>query len=111
VSERISAFDICTILSNALDNAIEACRGAEDGTDRNITVKCVLKNDTQVISISNPSRGADPQLKTTKEDKELHGFGLNNIRRTVEGMGGTMEITQNGSEFLLDIMFTEPDTH
>ena len=97
------------MLSNALDNAIEACRGAENGSDKNITVKCVLKNDTQVISISNPSRNTDPQLRTTKEDKELHGFGLNNIRKTVEGMGGTMEISQDGSEFVLDIMFRVPE--
>lgn len=110
VSERVSAFDICTILSNALDNSIEACRKADSGAEKVITVKCVFRNDTQVISISNPSQGVDAQLKTTKEDKDLHGFGLNNIRKTVEAMNGTMEISQTSPMFVLDVMFTVPKT-
>ena len=84
ISDKVSAFDICTILSNALDNSLEACRRLKSTDERYIDVNCVLKNDMQMICISNPSDTADPDLKTTKENKNEHGFGLYNIRKTGE---------------------------
>lgn len=109
ISERISAFDICTILANALDNSIEACRKIESDKEKEITVNCVLKNDMQIICISNPSQGADPSLRTTKENKENHGFGLYNIKKTVETLDGTVQITQTSPNFILDMMFKLPE--
>ena len=105
ISEGISAFDICTILSNALDNSLEACRRLKEAEDRYIEIKCMLKNDMQMISISNPSDTDDPELKTSKENKEEHGMGLYNIRRTVDKLEGTMNIPQTSPVFVLDIMF------
>ena len=105
ISEKISAFDICTILSNALDNSIEACRRLDPGEERYIEVSCVLKNDMQIISVSNPSDTYDPELKTSKADKAEHGFGLYNIKKTVEALGGTVKISQTSPVFILDVMF------
>ena len=99
------AFDICTILSNALDNALEACRRLKEGEERYIDVNCVLKNDMQMICISNPSDTDDPDLKTSKENKNEHGFGLYNIRKTVDSLDGTVNISQTSPVFVLDVIF------
>ena len=105
ISEKVSAFDICTILSNALDNSIEACRRLKEGEERYIDVNCILKNDMQMICISNPSDTDDPELKTTKENKNEHGFGLYNIKKTVDALDGTVNISQTSPIFVLDVMF------
>ena len=105
ISDKVSAFDICTILSNALDNSLEACRRLKSTDERYIDVNCVLKNDMQMICISNPSDTADPDLKTTKENKNEHGFGLYNIRKTVDALNGTVNISQTSPVFVLDVMF------
>lgn len=105
ISENVSAFDICTILSNALDNSLEACRRLKQGEERYIDVNCVLKNDMQMICISNPSDTENPDLKTSKENKNEHGFGLYNIRKTVDALDGTVNISQTSPVFVLDVMF------
>ena len=105
ISEKVSAFDICTILSNALDNSIEACRRLKSAEDRYIDVNCVLKNDMQMICISNPSDTDDPDLKTSKDNKNEHGFGLYNIKKTVDSLDGTVNIAQTTPVFVLDVMF------
>ena len=105
ISENVSAFDICTILSNALDNSIEACRRLKNAEERYIDVNCVLKNDMQMICISNPSDTDDPELKTSKTNKNEHGFGLYNIRKTVDALDGTVNISQTSPIFVLDVMF------
>jgi hypothetical protein len=105
ISEKVSAFDICTILSNALDNSLEACRRLKEGEEKYIDVNCVLKNDMQMICISNPSDTDDPDLKTSKENKNEHGFGLYNIRKAVDSLDGTVNISQTSPIFVLDVMF------
>ena len=105
ISENVSAFDICTILSNALDNSIEACRRLKSAEERYIDVNCVLKNDMQMICISNPSDTDDPDLKTSKANKNDHGFGLYNIRKTVDSLDGTVNISQTSPVFVLDVIF------
>lgn len=105
ISEKVSAFDICTILSNALDNSIEACRRLKNAEEKFIEVNCTLKNDTQVISISNPSDTEATGLKTSKANKNEHGFGLYNIRKTVDALDGTVNIPQTSPVFVLDVMF------
>ncbi len=108
ISPCISAFDICTILANALDNSIEACQKIPDGNKRFIDVNCFLKRDIQIICISNPNSNDNPNLQTSKENKTDHGFGLFNIKKTVEKLGGTVNVTQQYPIFVLDIMFTVP---
>lgn len=109
ISPNISAFDICTILANALDNSIEACRKLDEKSERFIDVNCILKRDVQIICISNPSNNVNPNLKTSKDNTTDHGFGIFNIRKTVEKLGGTVNITQQYPIFVLDIMFSVPN--
>lgn len=77
--------DLVVLLSNLLDNAIEAC---EKCKEKVIWVKIILEKKEMVISIKNPvEQGVEIQNKlihTTKENAEKHGIGLKNIRFVLE---------------------------
>ena len=55
VSDEISVSNLCTILSNALDNSIEACSKIDSDETQIIDVKCVASELIQIIRISNPN--------------------------------------------------------
>ena len=40
---------------------------------------------------------------TTKEDKQNHGIGLENVRRTVKKYDGDMRISQENERFIVSI--------
>ena len=49
--------------------------------------------------------------KTTKEDKTMHGWGLQNVRETVQKYGGTLKFKQEENQFIVDVMmFFEGET-
>lgn len=105
VSDEISVSNICTILSNALDNSIEACSKIDSDETQIIDVKCVASELIQIIRISNPNLDNNAVTETSKADRKNHGFGLSNIRRTVERMDGQMIISSQYPTFVLEIEF------
>lgn len=113
IHKGISPTDICIILSNAIDNAIEACEKISGDEDRKISVNCSYSKGVQIISIKNPVPEnveiEDDSVKTSKEDKSIHGIGLYNIRNTVKKYGGEFNISCENKEFTLSVAFM-PDT-
>lgn len=105
VSDEISVSNLCTILSNALDNSIEACSKIDSDETQIIDVKCVASELIQIIRISNPNLDNNAVTETSKADRKNHGFGLSNIRRTVERMDGQMIILSQYPTFVLEIEF------
>ncbi len=105
ISDEIPASDLCIILSNALDNAIEACARFTSNEPKIITVKCDILQGVQLMRITNPNDNNRSTTETSKEDKENHGFGLYNIRRTVEKHNGQMSIPSQTPLFILDLEF------
>ena len=102
---KISDSDIVTILSNILDNAIEA-------TEQCDTPKIVLRISKQVqekklcIDSSNTCKQQiydDKKRFTTKGDKENHGFGITNIRYAVEKNNGECIIDSKDGMFRIVI--------
>lgn len=102
----IETFDLCTIFSNALSNAYEATTDADEKyislecgyTDKNIIV--IVRN-TFNIELADNGLGQ----KTTKKNKDLHGFGLENIKDSVAKYNGYFDIEKNDNIFILKIMF------
>lgn len=101
----IENVDLCIILSNALDNAIEACREL----DSPCTI-CLTAGEQQgyfVMSLRNPTARTDSFYDiptTTKPEKEQHGMGLYNIESTVKKHEGQMKIKcENG---MFELMLT-----
>ena len=105
ISDEIPASDLCIILSNALDNAIESCARFTSNEPKIITVKCDILQGVQLMRITNPNSSNSSTTETSKEDKKNHGFGLYNIRRTVERHNGQMSISSQTPLFVLDLEF------
>ncbi len=97
--------DLCIILSNALDNALEACAKIEDEQERVITLKIRAEEDAVVLSVQNPvakmpkKRGAT--YLSDKLDRENHGLGLLSIRTTAEKYNGEVLAECENNEFTL----------
>lgn len=109
VYEEISAADICTIFANALDNAVEACAKLPDGVPKIISVKCSYVKHIQFICITNPTaenvKIVNNAVETSKNDKNLHGIGLYNIRSTVRKYNGEFNISCKDGQFVMEIGF------
>ncbi|MBQ2887000.1 MAG: GHKL domain-containing protein [Alphaproteobacteria bacterium] len=82
--------DIVIVLTNALDNAIEACMKLND--EKIIRVKITNSKSESIISIKNRfdyNDFAGQLLKRNTESFE-HGFGLRNIAVTLEKYGARL---------------------
>ncbi|WP_176431605.1 sensor histidine kinase [Anaerovirgula multivorans] len=101
--------DLSIILGNLLDNAIEACIKSGNETPK-IELKMHKKANYLVIKEEN-SKSKEIVFKkedilqkyTTKEDKENHGFGLQNIQRVVEQYEGILKLEDDGNIFKVHI--------
>ncbi len=102
----INEEDIVSLLSNILDNAIEACDWVEG--DRVIKFKMGLENDQLLISAQNPMLGTldikDNKIITTKNNKMEHGIGLLNISTIVEKYQGTCAMRHENGSFRISIL-------
>ena len=103
----IDMFDMCTIISNLLNNAIEACEKIQE--DKRIIGFEIAGYNSQIfISVSNSYDmesiiNQKQKFITTKEDKLNHGIGLENVRRTVKKYDGDMRISQENERFIVSI--------
>ena len=91
--------DLCALLGNALDNAMEAAERAED---KDVLLRCRTEKGLFMLRVENAYAGNPaPDLATTKADKASHGFGLAGMREIAERLGGSLEIRANGGRFQL----------
>ncbi|WP_300587403.1 ATP-binding protein [uncultured Oscillibacter sp.] len=91
--------DLCALLGNALDNAMEAALQAED---KRITVRCRVDKGLFMLRVENAVAGeVRPDLVTTKADKSAHGFGLPGMREIAQRCGGSLETRAEGGRFEL----------
>uniref|UniRef100_UPI0020404553 ATP-binding protein n=1 Tax=Mediterraneibacter agrestimuris TaxID=2941333 RepID=UPI0020404553 len=102
-----SNVDISILLGNSIDNAIEAAGKVKKG--KNVKIYMVYDKNILLITITNPFVGTlikDSQgvIKTTKKDKDNHGFGLESIRRVVEKYHGSVVIEDTDNQFVLKVM-------
>lgn len=104
---KLSALEICTIFSNAIDNAIEENMKIVDRSMRHIKIEIKQSENFYVISFANPlsmpiTTNKDFFIPSTKNSVE-HGFGLLNIKSTVSKNGGYIEIDTK-EKFILTVV-------
>lgn len=104
----IENIDLTALLSNILDNAVEAARKS---IDKSIELSINKINGFDVITCVN-SCDAKPEtvsgvLKTTKSNKNIHGIGTKSIKRIVDKYSGSYEweYDDEKKEFSTYIMF------
>lgn len=100
--------DIVVILSNMLNNAIEACEKCTG--KRIIRVKAVKNGGTIIFSVINtiqaPPILIDGRYRTTKAEA-CHGMGIENIKEIVHKYGGTCAIRCDEEQFYFVVYLSE----
>ena len=91
----IKDIDICIVLSNALDNAIQAVKSLDAGMEKYIHVSGRIQGDFLMMEIRNSFHGKGTLKK---------GTGLSNIHKVAEKYGGAMSIETQGNEFVLHVL-------
>ncbi|MCR5355459.1 MAG: ATP-binding protein [Lachnospiraceae bacterium] len=104
----MDGLDLYTLMGNALDNAIEATEKLPEN-QRFISVKIQNKVGMTLVEISNPINQelniVDGKLRTTKKDKEGHGFGMRSMKEIVKRYDGIFEYKIYRNSFVLRLIF------
>lgn len=105
---KVTDYDWCTVFSNLMSNAIEACEKLKNSKK---TIRLEISTDEQKIYVvmENPIEwNVEKTLfenQTTKEDKTAHGYGLKNVKKVVEKYKGKLEYICGDGLFAVKISF------
>ncbi len=91
--------DICIVLSNALDNAIQAVKSLDAGIEKYIRVSGRIQGDFLMMEIENSFHGKGAFKK---------GTGLSNVNAVAEKYGGAMNIETKENVFVLYVLLIIP---
>ena len=109
----IETMDICSIFGNALDNAIEGVEKLADPQQRLIRVAVYTQNVFLIIRVENYCTAqlsvVDGEYRTTKHDKDMHGYGIKSIRYTAEKYGGSVSADCSDNWFHLSVLLPLPE--
>lgn len=99
----IPAPELCALLGNALDNAIE---GASEANNKTVTLRAQLDKGVFMLQVKNAVGSAvNPDLSTTKSDVSRHGFGLAGMREIATRHGGSLAAAVKDGDFELVVCF------
>lgn len=104
---QIEDIDLCALMSNALDNAIEAACQIEDIHQRKIEIRIVEKAQNVWIEISNTVKEdieAKKTLVTTKKDVKRHGIGMRSMSITIKKYKGHLSWSCQEKVFTLNMV-------
>ena len=88
----MTPLDKSTVLTNALNNAFEACENAEE---KFVVVDIFSNKDKFRICIENsslPPKKINGIFITTKNNDKTHGFGIANMKTVIEKYNGDLTI-------------------
>lgn len=91
--------DLCIVLSNALDNAIHACKSLGADAEKYIHVSGRIQGDFLMMEVRNSFHGKGAFKK---------GTGLSNVKTVAEKYGGAMSIETQGNVFVLHVLLIIP---
>lgn len=104
--------DLVTLLTNLLDNAIEACEKFDDkdtSVRKTIQFKMVIEEHQLILSVRNPVDKPvlikNNTVVTSKKDAVYHGIGLSNVDVVVRKYHGTSVLKCEGGWFSFAAMF------
>lgn len=101
----IDAYDLSTIFANILSNALEAAVKTIEKR-----VELTIRSEKGILFIAERNtfngilRKNGELLLTTKNNKEMHGLGIGNIRECVEKYEGELVCEVDNQEYVLSIV-------
>lgn len=109
----ISDANLTAILDNLLENAIEAAKDS-----KNKTIELTIKESNEnfvAINLENSCTTAPKksggELKTTKHNKDIHGFGIKSIKRIAKEYSGDVDYSfdENTMVFTFTVVLQRVD--
>ena len=105
-SDGVETVDMVILLSNIVDNAVEACEKISG--QKKIIIESVLQKHMWILLVKNPVE-TDVMIKknkieTTKKNKELHGYGIQNMQRVVKKQNGNLKFSCKDGIFEVRVM-------
>ena len=99
----VSGWEMCKVLSNLIDNALDAMADLPDGK-KHLTITLTENLKEYVFSVANTGTPIAPDDQqrifepgvTTKSDG--HGMGLFIVRETLRHYGGDIQVTSEAQE-------------
>jgi signal transduction histidine kinase len=114
VSEHssIQSIDLCSVFSNLLDNAIEACNAPLlPQTRKYIEVKAGLKREYLTIKVKNAKineiKTKNNQIMTSKADPQMHGLGLSIVHDIAKKYDGDFSVNYTYDTFTAVVLLKD----
>ena len=104
--ELIDNIDVAVMISNLIDNAIEA--EEKNSINKMIEVKLFQNGNFLNIIVKNIIEESvlktNPEMRTGKKDKKMHGIGLDSIKKVSEKFAGKFVCLEDGEWFVAHVM-------
>lgn len=106
----INSSDISALFNNLLDNSVEA---AEQSKEKYIYLQITNTLDSYhkikiINSCDTPPTVKNGKLHTTKQDHDLHGFGIKSIKKAVNKYNGEMQWVYNSPDNQFEVTIIIP---
>lgn len=102
----VEIIDLSTILTNLLDNALQALQQLKD--NKKLNIKLTYKKGMLLIRIQNTYNGIvkyeNGELITTKENSDEHGYGMRNVKAAAAKYDGVCQITHEDNIFQSEVL-------
>jgi len=104
----IRDYDLTIVLSNIVSNALTAIKKVENGKAE---IYFNYKKGVLLIWVENDFYGEliveNDKMCTTYEDKENHGYGIENVKRAIKKYDGKLNMEYINNKFKADIVMYE----
>ena len=104
----IKEFDLACLFGNILDNAVEAIQETEE---KRIELLFLRQNSNRIIicknTVKSPVLKTNKELKTTKKEKDAHGYGTKITEKIVADYHGMIDYFEEFNMFGVQIILPE----
>jgi sensor histidine kinase regulating citrate/malate metabolism len=108
--ETMNRMDFSALLTNMLDNAVEALlRDKEEGASEKRQMQVIIsaQRGYETICVKNQISTSvlakNPNLETSKEEKDSHGLGVGKIKEIVAQYGGMADFYEEDNFFCVKV--------
>ena len=103
----ISNLHLCSVFTNLLNNAIQACSNIDDSGRRHISVKCDMRGDYLYVVVRN-TVNAQAKKQMRKTPRPGHGYGLRILNDIAEKYNGKFGYKWADGEFQATMQMLVP---